>query len=192
MPDRIPFQPVRAFVGIGANLGEPSETFAAARQALADEPGIDDVSASSVYRTRPVGDVPQPDFWNAVLAVHTPLSALALLDTLLSIEDRFGRKRTTRWGPRTLDLDLLLYDDRVIGHPRLTVPHPELHRRGFVLVPLAELAATVRHPVRGHTIVALRDEWRREAPDAAGAVRAVAPEDAPWPVPSSREEGGRP
>jgi 2-amino-4-hydroxy-6-hydroxymethyldihydropteridine diphosphokinase len=122
------------YVGLGANLGDREATIRAAVAAL---PGV--VAVSSLRETDPMGRTNQPRFLNGVAALETALSARELLDVLLSVERELGRERLERWGPRTIDLDLLLYGDETIGEPGLTVPHPRLHERRFVLEPLAEL-----------------------------------------------------
>ena len=134
----------RAFVGLGANLGDREETIRAAVAAL---PGV--VAVSELRETDPVGVADQPRFLNGVAALETRLSARELLDTLLAVEQRLGRERRERWGPRTIDLDLLLYGDAEIDEPGLTVPHPRLHERRFALEPLAELASGLHVPGRG-------------------------------------------
>ena len=134
----------RAFVGLGANLGDRESTIRAALAALAEEDGIEVVAVSTLRETEPVGVGPQPLFLNGAAELETTLSARELLDRLLAIEQRFGRVRVAgEHGPRTLDLDLLLYGDDHIDEPGLTVPHPRLHERAFVLEPLAELGAKV-------------------------------------------------
>ena len=138
-----------AYVALGANIGEPTATVLAAITALAGLPESRVLRSSSLYRTTPVGLRNQPDFINAAAALETALSAEALLDALLDLEVRFGRHRRDRNGPRTLDLDLLLYNDSEIDPPRLTVPHPRLHLRAFVLCPLAEIAPDLTIPGRG-------------------------------------------
>ena len=138
-----------AYVALGANIGEPAATVLAAITALAGLPESRVLRSSSLYRTTPVGLRNQPDFINAAAALETALSAEALLDALLDLEVRFGRHRRDRIGPRTLDLDLLLYNDSEIDQPRLTVPHPRLHLRAFVLCPLAEIAPDLTIPGRG-------------------------------------------
>jgi 2-amino-4-hydroxy-6-hydroxymethyldihydropteridine diphosphokinase len=132
---------VRAYVAFGANLGDPLQSFAAALAALAALPDTQVVAHSSCYRSAPVG-VPgeQPDYLNAVIALDTALAPQALLDALLAIETCGGRTRETTLAPRTIDLDLLLHGDTIINTPTLTLPHPRLHLRAFVLLPLAELA----------------------------------------------------
>ncbi|MHB8642998.1 MAG: 2-amino-4-hydroxy-6-hydroxymethyldihydropteridine diphosphokinase [Gaiellaceae bacterium] len=131
----------RAYIGLGANLGEREETIRSAVEALGEAPGVDVVAVSSLRETDPVGPVrDQPRFLNGVAAVETSLSARELLDLLLRIEAEHGRTREgPEGGPRTLDLDLLVYGDESVSEPGLTVPHPRLHERDFVLEPLAEL-----------------------------------------------------
>jgi len=150
----------RAFVGIGANLGDAAAQVSAAIEALAAQPGASLVARSSLYRTAPIGFVAQPDFVNAAAIVATSLEPRALLEALLAIERRFGRVRAFRDAPRTLDLDLLLYDDRVIDEPGLTVPHPRLHERAFALAPLVELDPECIIPGRG-----LARDWLARATD---------------------------
>ena len=134
----------RAYVGVGANLGERERTIAAAVAAL---PGV--VAVSALRETDPVGVVDQPPFLNGAVALETHFSARALLDTLLGIERSLGREREERWGPRTIDLGLLVYGDLELDEPGLTLPHPRLHERRFVLEPLAEIAPELEIPGRG-------------------------------------------
>jgi len=140
---------VRAFVGLGANLGRPEGQIRGAFTALETIPETRLLAASSLYRSAPVGVGEQPDFINAVAAIDTRLSARALLDELLGIEARFGRRRESPGAPRTLDLDLLLSCDQVINEPGLVVPHPRMHERAFVLAPLAEIASDTVVPGKG-------------------------------------------
>ena len=131
----------RAYVGLGANLGDRERALRAAVDALAAEDGVEVVSVSVLRETEPVGVGQQPLYLNGAAELETTLTARRLLDRLLAVEQRFGRIRVPgEQGPRTLDLDLLLYGDEVIDEPGLTVPHPRLHERRFVLEPLAELA----------------------------------------------------
>jgi 2-amino-4-hydroxy-6-hydroxymethyldihydropteridine diphosphokinase len=130
---------VRAFIGLGSNLGDRLENLRAAVAALRTSDGIDVRRPSSVYDTDPVGPS-QPDFLNAVLEIETTLPAVDLLARLKAIEAELGRERGERWGPRVIDLDLLLYGDQAIETDALNVPHPEMYERAFVLVPLGELA----------------------------------------------------
>jgi len=146
---------VRAFVGLGANLGEREAQVRRALTALEAIPGTRLLAASSLYRSAPVGVGEQPDFINAVAAIETRLSARALLDELLGVEARFGRRREFPGAPRTLDLDLLLYGDRVIAEPGLVVPHPRMHERAFVLAPLAEIAPETAVPGKGSAAMLL-------------------------------------
>ncbi|MDI5933289.1 2-amino-4-hydroxy-6-hydroxymethyldihydropteridine diphosphokinase [Halomonas kalidii] len=135
-----------AWIGLGSNLDDPRLQVERALAALDRLPLTRCVAASRLYASRPVGPQDQPDFINAVALLETRLSPLALLDQLQALEQRHRRVRQRRWGPRTLDLDLLLFDDRRLALPRLTVPHPEMAQRAFVMVPLAELAPTLRLP----------------------------------------------
>ncbi|MGE5385491.1 MAG: 2-amino-4-hydroxy-6-hydroxymethyldihydropteridine diphosphokinase [Betaproteobacteria bacterium] len=139
----------QAFVAIGANIGDPVATVHSAVSALSASPDVRLVAASSLYRTAPIGLLHQPDFINAAVRLETRLSPLSLLDRLFELEADFGRTRKTRNGPRSLDLDLLLFDDLALDTPRLTLPHPRLHLRAFVLAPLAEIAPDLVIPGRG-------------------------------------------
>jgi 2-amino-4-hydroxy-6-hydroxymethyldihydropteridine diphosphokinase len=142
--------PVTAFIGLGANLGPREETLRRALELLAAEQGVEVVAVSRYRETDPVGVVDQPPFVNAAAAVETSLEPRELLDTLLGIEQELGRARDgTRWGPRTVDLDLLVYADEIVDDPGLRVPHPRLHERRFALEPLAELAPDLVVPGYG-------------------------------------------
>jgi len=145
---------VKAYVGLGSNLGEREAMIRLALDDLARLPSTKLVRASSLYDTEPVGDVDQPNFLNAVAQLETDLTARQLLWNLLLIERRLGRVRTRPWGPRTIDLDLLLFGDQIVDEPDLRIPHPEILRRSFVLVPLVELDPLLVHPVTGETLVA--------------------------------------
>jgi 2-amino-4-hydroxy-6-hydroxymethyldihydropteridine diphosphokinase len=130
---------VRAYIGLGANIGEPLAQIRKALTAIGLLPSTRLVAASSVYRSAAVGYVDQPDYFNSVAAVDTTLTGHALLLALLDIERDGGRTREFRNAPRTIDLDLLLYGDRTIAEPGLSVPHPRMAERAFVLLPLAEI-----------------------------------------------------
>jgi len=147
----------RAYVALGANLGDRERTLREAVDALAAEEGIEVVAVSTLRETEPVGVGEQPRFLNGAAELETTLPARELLDRLLAVEQRFGRVRSSgEHGPRTLDLDLLLYGDEVIDEPGLAVPHPRLHERSFVLEPLAELAPGLVVPGRGDVESLLR------------------------------------
>jgi len=138
----------RAFIALGANLEDPTAQVNAALSALGRMPGITRLRASSLYRTAPM-EASGPDYINGVAEVETDLPPEALLQALFAVEAQFGRTRSYRNAPRTLDLDLLLYGDQVLHTPTLTLPHPRLHLRAFVLVPLAEIAPDLALPGRG-------------------------------------------
>ncbi|WP_079435880.1 2-amino-4-hydroxy-6-hydroxymethyldihydropteridine diphosphokinase [Zoogloea sp. LCSB751] len=139
----------RAYVALGANLGEPVKHLRAAVDDLGTLPGTQVTARSSLYRSAPVGLLNQPDFINAVVAVDTPLPALELLRQLLTIEARHGRVRSVPNAPRTLDLDLLLYGELQMQETELTLPHPRMHQRAFVLLPLLEIAPDLILPALG-------------------------------------------
>jgi 2-amino-4-hydroxy-6-hydroxymethyldihydropteridine diphosphokinase len=134
----------RAYVGVGSNLGDREATIRAAIAAL---PGV--LAVSELRETDPVGLTDQPTFLNGAVALETELSPRELLDTLLAVERQLGRERRERWGPRTIDLDLLVYGDAIVAEPGLSVPHPRLHERRFALEPLAELDPDLAVPGRG-------------------------------------------
>jgi 2-amino-4-hydroxy-6-hydroxymethyldihydropteridine diphosphokinase len=139
----------RCFIALGANLGDPVATVTAAIVALRGMPQTEFVASSSLYRTAPVGLKHQPDFINAVVELAAASPAPILLQSLFEIEARFGRQRSVKNAPRTLDLDLLLYGDEISDDPQLILPHPRLHERAFVLAPLAEIAPELIVPGRG-------------------------------------------
>lgn len=144
-------QSVRAFVGLGANVGEVEMTLAEACMAIDALPQTSIRQQSPWFRSPPWGRTDQPEFTNGVIELQTRLVATELMERLLEIEERFGRVREPgeRWGPRTLDLDLLVYGDESIDEPGLKVPHPSLHERAFVLLPLSRIAPTLEIPGLG-------------------------------------------
>lgn len=154
-PDAAPQAPVQSFVGLGSNLGDRLENLRGAAALLGARQGIRVVRSSRVYETAPVGGPPQPDYLNAVLEVETTLSPYALLGACLDVEREMGRERLERWGPRVIDLDVLTYDDETVDEPDLQVPHPRMHERGFVLLPLLEIAADPPLP-GGRRVAGLR------------------------------------
>lgn len=145
-----------AWLGLGSNLDSPLQQLHLALEALNQLPGTRLRDASPIYQSSPVGPVDQPDFLNMAARLETDLEPLALLDELQSIENIQGRVREQAWGPRLIDLDLLLFGDEVIDFPRLTVPHPELANRDFVLQPLLDLDPELALP-DGTTIKDLRE-----------------------------------
>lgn len=147
--------PHRAAIALGSNLGDSYEILEAALKTLAHWPGLCLEAISNYYETEAVGP-PQPDYLNVCALLRTKHSPQTLLTLLLEVEKQFGRVRRERWGPRLLDLDLLLYDDQIIDEPNLQVPHPRMHERAFVLVPLSDIAPDWIHPTSGQTIATLR------------------------------------
>jgi 2-amino-4-hydroxy-6-hydroxymethyldihydropteridine diphosphokinase len=145
-----PLQPSQlAYVGLGSNLEDPVRQVQRGFEELAQLPGTHLLKHSSFYRTAPVGKADQPDFVNAVALLETTLAPDDLLGHLLAIEARHGRVRAERNGPRTLDLDLLLFGERIVRAPGLEVPHPRMHERAFVLLPVAEVSPEAVIPGRG-------------------------------------------
>jgi 2-amino-4-hydroxy-6-hydroxymethyldihydropteridine diphosphokinase len=129
-----------AFLGLGSNIGDRKANLARAVAMLAAHPQIEVVDVSSIHETEPVGYTKQPDFLNAVARVETTLRPRELLDVILAIEAEMGRERTIRWGPRVIDIDILLFDGEQVDEPGLQIPHPRMMERQFVLDPLAEIA----------------------------------------------------
>jgi 2-amino-4-hydroxy-6-hydroxymethyldihydropteridine diphosphokinase len=162
-----PSDPVRAFLGLGSNLDERLENLRRAVVLLGRSDGVRVLRSSRVYETAPVGP-PQPDYLNAVLEIETTLSPHGLLEACMAVEQTMGRVRAERWGPRIIDVDVLTYDERTVDDPDLTVPHPRMHERAFVLVPLLELTDDPPLPAGLH-IADLR------AGDDVADVRPTAP-----------------
>jgi 2-amino-4-hydroxy-6-hydroxymethyldihydropteridine diphosphokinase len=144
-----------AYVGLGANLGSREETLRRAIAILGEADGVDVLAVSQLRETEPVGVVDQPRFLNGAVAVETTRTSRELLDLLLGIERTLGRVREERWGPRTVDLDLLVYGDEIVDEPGLRVPHPHLHERRFALEPLAELDPELDIPGLGRVAARL-------------------------------------
>lgn len=139
----------RVYVGLGSNLDQPRQQLLRAFQELAELPRTQLKGRSSLWASAPMGPADQPDYLNAAALLETSLEPMELLDRLQAIEAAHHRRRERRWGPRTLDLDLLLYDERILDLPRLKIPHPGLHQRDFVLAPLLELDPGLEIPGRG-------------------------------------------
>jgi 2-amino-4-hydroxy-6-hydroxymethyldihydropteridine diphosphokinase len=149
-----------AYIGFGSNLGDRLENCRNAIGALAALPPCSLLKTSSFYETSPVGLVDQPAFINGVVLLETDEDAHWLLRQMLEIEKTFGRIRNLKWGPRSIDLDLLFFDDQIINTPELSVPHPSLHERRFVLEPLNEVAPDFRHPSLGKSVADLRNDLK--------------------------------
>ena len=148
------------YIGIGSNLGDASENVTAAMDSLGRLPDTRLEKTSSLYRTTPI-DADGDDYVNAVAMLSTGLSSGSLLDALLQIEQTFGRQRPYRNAPRTLDLDIIFYDDLVAETDALCIPHVEMHKRAFVLEPLHEIAPYKRHPVYGKTVREMLEDLRK-------------------------------
>lgn len=168
-PIRLPFGCVsvkvrrrwhRAYLGVGSNMGNREAYVEGAVKALKEHPLIEVKKISSIMETPAYGGVEQGDFLNGVLEIETLLGPRELLEALEEIENRAGRKRTVRWGPRTLDLDILFYDRLCMETEDLVIPHPDLENREFVLAPLKEIAPWLRHPVSKKTVWELLDKLR--------------------------------
>ncbi|AUT01891.1 2-amino-4-hydroxy-6-hydroxymethyldihydropteridine diphosphokinase [Nostoc sp. CENA543] len=144
----------KSAIALGSNIGDSLTNLAAAIAELATIAGIELIAQSSWYRTKAVGP-PQPDYINGCIILQVTMTPQQLIATLLATEQKFGRVRQERWGPRSLDLDILLYDDLIINAPNLQIPHPRMHERAFVLVPLTEIAPDWLEPVSGLTVAEL-------------------------------------
>ncbi|MEO1394095.1 MAG: 2-amino-4-hydroxy-6-hydroxymethyldihydropteridine diphosphokinase [Cyanobacteria bacterium J06634_5] len=142
---------VQAAIALGGNLGDSQKILSEAIQVVDSHEAMRVTARSHLYKTAPVGP-PQPDYLNACILIETTLTPRSLLQQLLAIETQFGRVRQARWGARSLDLDLLLFGDEIVDTPGLTVPHPRLHERPFVLVPLVDIAPDWQHPIFGKTM----------------------------------------
>jgi len=154
---------VICYIGIGSNAGDPVQNCLEAVDRLSAHEAIKVLRISSLYRTEPIGIKDQPWFINAVVEIRTALGVHALLEILQTLEERMGRVRAEKGGPRVIDLDILLYGERVIQDATLCVPHPEMHRRRFVLVPLNEIASYFIHPAYGVSIRGLLERLGDES-----------------------------
>ncbi|MBZ4644925.1 MAG: 2-amino-4-hydroxy-6-hydroxymethyldihydropteridine diphosphokinase [Petroclostridium sp.] len=151
---------IKAYLGIGSNIGDRQSNLDAAVGMLRHTRGIEIRNVSSFYNTAPVGYTAQPDFLNGVVEIETILTPHELLKICQTIEDKLKRVRTIRWGPRTIDIDILLYDELIIQDENLIIPHPHMHQREFVLQPLNDIAPEVIHPVFKMTVCKLYERLK--------------------------------
>ena len=147
-----------AYIAIGSNLGNPYQNCIEAIEKISANKHIKIISKSSFYQTSPTGHIKQEWFINSAIKVDTSLTPENLLSNLLNIESLMGRVRKEKWGPRLIDLDLLFYDNLILNRELITIPHPEIHKRKFVLIPLSEIAGVYRHPTLKKTIKTLLSE----------------------------------
>ncbi|MBN1380039.1 MAG: 2-amino-4-hydroxy-6-hydroxymethyldihydropteridine diphosphokinase [Deltaproteobacteria bacterium] len=146
-----------SYIGVGSNMSEPAKRCLESAERIDEIGGVKVLRESSLYRTEPVGITDQDWFVNAVIEIRTILTPKQLLIALKQVEDDMGRKESTRWGPRIIDLDILLYSQEIVQEESLRIPHPELHKRRFVLAPLCEIASYVIHPAFGISMRGLLD-----------------------------------
>ena len=151
---------VTVYIGVGSNLGDTKANIQKAIKMMRENKILQGIQTSSLYLTEPVGKKKQPDFLNLVVKGQTELEPSELLGSLLDIEDKLGRKRNKKWGPREMDLDILFYDDMILKQKNLTIPHPEIENRKFVLIPLVELSPDLKHPVLNKNISELLENTK--------------------------------
>ena len=152
----------RVYIGVGSNMGDRMEYISRAIDRIEAQEDTRVVHVSSLIETKPYGGVEQEDFLNGCIAIDTLKEPMELLDFLMDLEKQAGRKRTIHWGPRTLDLDILMYDDRIVNERELTIPHKEMHKRMFVLEPLEEIAPYLMHPLLQKTVTQLKETLEKE------------------------------
>ena len=155
---------VHVYIGLGSNMGDRARNLCSAYNYISTIEGIQPLRLSRFYETAPAGGPPQPMFLNAVLSIKTLMSPHQLLERFQHIETLMGRVRTVKWGPRNIDIDILLYGDEVVDDEQLKIPHPLMHTRLFVLEPLVEIAPNVVHPILKKTIIQLYKELYTSSP----------------------------